>query len=89
MANATWAKLKNEGGWGIRTEGREGYNEGATVKVSKKDGRLTDEVLGRCVASGPGWALWTCGTPKREESRLPPARTEQAQAVNDDSEGAW
>lgn len=86
MANS-WAKLKNEGGWGIRTEGRDGLNEGDTVPVAKKDGRLSDEVLGRCVASGPGWALWLCATPKRERP-FPPARTEQAQAVNDE-DAAW
>jgi hypothetical protein len=87
MAN-TWAKLKEGKGWGIRTEGRDGFNEGDSVPVEKKDGRKTSEVLGRCVASGQGWALWECATPKWEKP-APAARTEQAQATNDDTEAAW
>lgn len=72
----TFAKLRDDEGWGLRGSKEPGTSapaEGSTVKVTKRDETVVSRSMGRIVAQGDDWWLATCGFKK---DTRPPGRRE-------------
>ena len=70
----TFAKLRDEDGWGLRgSKEVDSYppEEGTTVDVYKKSGDVVKRTMGKVVAMGDDWWLATCGFKKETQ---PPGR---------------
>ena len=70
----TFAKLRNEQGWGIRGDKATGESlpeMGSTVTVHKRSGDTSDVIMGAVVAEGDDWWLAKIG---EKPDRRPPGQ---------------